>query len=423
MPSRLTIRRADVALALIAYLVFDGLSHGWFDLRWGSYASLTAFATLVCLVLVVTEGVAERRRFDRMLSPAFVVLAIFIGVVAVSASTLGAGFDFSFAKNLIIASTIIMFVRDGSGIRVVLGAAAVAGIVQLGFGAAQLVSQGMPAEGLTGFLPNHVQYGLYLSVSAIAAFPLVHASKDLRVRSVGYATIALIGIGSVASLARGAVLSAAGAVLVTAAAVMHDRKRVVLVALAVTIALTAIIGLSGRFSELAELPQAVGDVEKLDSLLTSRLQFLVGAWNMFEESPVFGAGYGRYREVWYQYVPEDILNPWSVGVPFAAHSTYLQIMAEMGLVGLVTYLLVLGTSLVTGVKASRRATGTFVRLAAASAVGCVLVFAFHGLLDNGGWHDRPFYVFVALCVAVWHSVRDADGTGEGAPAITAGAEE
>jgi O-antigen ligase len=80
------------------------------------------------------------------------------------------------------------------------------------------------------------------------------------------------------------------------------------------------------------------------------------AWRVVEDEPVVGVGTGNFKEVSARYV----LAPGSAArtdrvIDDAAvvHNTYLQVLAEMGVIGLALYLAVLGTSLGCGVAAAR----------------------------------------------------------------------
>jgi O-antigen ligase len=55
------------------------------------------------------------------------------------------------------------------------------------------------------------------------------------------------------------------------------------------------------------------------------------AWLMFKDNPVFGAGFGNYGALFLYYRPEYVLNT------LFAHNIFLQILAETGIVGIISF--------------------------------------------------------------------------------------
>jgi O-antigen ligase len=89
---------------------------------------------------------------------------------------------------------------------------------------------------------------------------------------------------------------------------------------------------------------------------TGRLDLWHIGWRMVEQNPVQGVGAGNYpvSSVHYLLEPGAIeRSDFFVGVPKVAHNTYLQLWAELGLVGLILYLLIVGFCLQSTLKAVR----------------------------------------------------------------------
>lgn len=400
-----------LGLLLVSYAVFDGMTHGRFDRTIPIAGSLSALALVAVLVLVALSGWSDAPRFSKIREPLAYALALFVGYVFISASTVGTGFDFGIGKGFVLALGTLQFVRDMRGLRVALASFALAGVAEAGMGMAQFVRVGMPDGGLTGFLANHVQFGLYLGVAIIATLPFVYYADRRWQRAVGAGLLLLEAAVLLATLARGSIIALACAVLVTALLTAGDRRRAVMALAGVGAALAAVGALSGRFARLAEIPSALGDIERLNQLLNSRLQFMLAAWNMFLERPVFGHGYGTFAGRWSDYAPARILNPWTIGVPFAAHSTYLQILAELGVVGLVSYVVPIGMSLTAAIRATVNTRPGRSRACFSAVLCALLVFVLHGTLDNSGWHDRVFWALLALGVVVGRLADEGDTAG------------
>jgi O-antigen ligase len=107
--------------------------------------------------------------------------------------------------------------------------------------------------------------------------------------------------------------------------------------------------------------------------------------------------------LWSLYAPAGIGLPGVLRLELATHSTYLQIAAEMGVVGLGLYVWLLAGGIRSAALARRRhaqvadAAGSWI---AAAILVSLLGIALHGVLDNTGWHDRVLYILLALSVAV-----------------------
>ncbi len=388
---------------MLLYVVFDGFSHGMFDVRLTASLSLTALALLVAVLLVAAEAIVDRRiPFGPPWTLAAVLVA-FIAYLYYSTWWSGGIYDLALLKNLLLFLLICSLCKDERDLAWVFGAAAAAGLFQTALGLVQ-ISQvgGLPKDGVAGVLPNHVQYAMYLALSAIAMFPFVASRRGWN-RVPAAAGLAVMVTMALLSVARGVLV--AGAVVAVAAVFLLVRERKWILAwlgglFAGGFALTLV---SGRLGTLLDLPFALGDVQRLDLLMNHRLPLLWAAWNMFTERPVLGVGYGSFPKVWAQYVPADFGNVWMKELELATHSTYLQIMAETGLVGIALYVAILFFGMRYSIGASRvfdSEKRTFVFYASVAAFLGILAIATHGILDNTGWHDRVFYIYLGLAAAL-----------------------
>src|SRR6266850_894167 len=73
-------------------------------------------------------------------------------------------------------------------------------------------------------------------------------------------------------------------------------------------------------------------------------------WAMFKKNPVFGIGYGRFRSEWSNYFDEETaLTTWNDG----NHSTIMGILAELGIIGVTTFIAILACSVMVCITAYR----------------------------------------------------------------------
>jgi len=135
----------------------------------------------------------------------------------------------------------------------------------------------------------------------------------------------------------------------------------------------------------------------------------INRWNsaiqMFEEKPVFGYGPGTYM---FKYAPFQInANRTIISTNSAdggnAHSEYLGPLAESGVLGLLTFLLIIGTVIYTAVHTYMRVTDRRLKSFVLAAFIGLVTYYIHGFLNNFLDTDKlsvPFWGFTAMIVAI-----------------------
>jgi O-antigen ligase len=121
----------------------------------------------------------------------------------------------------------------------------------------------------------------------------------------------------------------------------------------VVVAAVAVVG-AGYFSYVAS-PEIRSHVSSVGSG-TGRLDLWTVAWRMVEEEPIHGVGAGNFpvSSVHYLLQPGAIERAdYIIGSPKVAHNSYLELWAELGIVGLGLFLFVAAFCLVSGLKAAR----------------------------------------------------------------------
>ena len=95
--------------------------------------------------------------------------------------------------------------------------------------------------------------------------------------------------------------------------------------------------LSNRVSTLVSL---VDEEKKADESINQRLNFYSQALNHIIENPFFGAGIGNWK---IKSIDTNKKNIVGYQVPYHVHNDFLELAAELGLIGLGIYLLLLYT--------------------------------------------------------------------------------
>jgi len=121
------------------------------------------------------------------------------------------------------------------------------------------------------------------------------------------------------------------------------------------------------------------------------------AWHIAQDHPATGVGLGRYRETFERYHPERLDGEGTWG---NAHNVYLHQLAERGLPGLLTLLVVLGT-LLAGAWRAERARSDAWSLWAATTTAAFLVMNF----TEVAWQTEQVATFLLFVWLLGTSVR------------------
>jgi len=135
--------------------------------------------------------------------------------------------------------------------------------------------------------------------------------------------------------------------------------------------------------------------EAIGSDAAGRLLLWITAWNYFVHSPLIGVGWGNFTDLYGFDIP--ILQP---GM-YAAHNTYLQLLAETGLLGFVAFFSLVVQSWRQAWSQLRSSVDFFDRALAFGVLGALLSVLVHGFLDYllESQIATLFWVVLALLVA------------------------
>ncbi len=171
----------------------------------------------------------------------------------------------------------------------------------------------------------------------------------------------VMALAIVMSMSRGAWLGLAAGVAVIGA--LANRR--ILIALVILVFVFTLALLAGSVdllpAQLTErLSQSVDFFRLFDAsavqvtpenwAVVERMANWQAAWGMYERYPWFGVGVGNYGVAY----PDFALSGW-LEAKGHAHNVYLNMLAEMGIIGLVAYLLLLGSFFTHVFRVARRA--------------------------------------------------------------------
>lgn len=150
-----------------------------------------------------------------------------------------------------------------------------------------------------------------------------------------------------------------------------------------------------------------------DASNLERINRWQAAIRMFNDRPVVGWGPGTYQFVYapYQRSKEKTIISTNLGDQGNAHSEYLGPLAEMGLPGMLIFLLLMIVVIYQGLKIYKHGNREVKFLSMMLTLGLITYFA-HGILNNFLDTDKlsvPFWGFIAGIVAldIYHSNQES----------------
>ena len=244
--------------------------------------------------------------------------------------------------------------------------------------------------------PNRMAMTLGLVVPVALGFA-VRRETRLPMRLVAVAALGLAVGAIVVSFSRGGF---AGLLVGTAVWLLLERRfdRAALVGAAALLLLVLAPGSfwsrTGTVSTFREDASAMGRVHAWT--VASRIS---------ADRPLLGVGAGGFRVAWTQYAPPEARRA------FEAHNVFLQIIAELGWVGLFLYLCFIGAGVEGGVRAGRdKGVGWMARALVASAAGYLVCSVSAGFIGGSPY----FYALFAMAAA---AERLSSGAGVRAAAV------
>jgi O-antigen ligase len=282
------------------------------------------------------------------------------------------------------------------------------------------------------FYNDHTAYGaiIALFLPVFTGFTLSRQfNKSFRV--VSFIVLAILVTGIIFSYSRAAWLSVAGAIVVFVIIRLRIRLIWILTILIVGIGLFFMF----RFQFLDKLEKNKQDsstdfVEHVQSISNissdasnlERINRWAAAIRLFKEKPIFGWGPGTYQFVYapYQRSKEKTIISTNYGDMGNAHSEYIGPMSESGVLGMLTFLGVVITVIITGLRVYRKAENKEVKLITLMILLGLVTYYVHGLMNNFLDTDKasvPFWGFTAIIVAMdlYHSGKIITSSSQTTP--------
>ncbi len=269
---------------------------------------------------------------------------------------------------------------------------------------------------MSPFYNDHTSYGAMLAMMIPVLFGFVFSrdSYSRNIRIFTFITLVILLIAIYFSISRAAWIS----LLVALGVYLMLKFRIRLSWVLGSVFILGVLFFSFQDRILMQLERNKQDssknfvkhIQSMSNITTDasnleRINRWHSAIRMFEARPVFGWGPGSYQFVYapFQSVEDKTVISTNVGNKGTAHSEYLLILSEEGILGLVSLLTIFILISVTAVRVYREAEEAFVKkLVLLMFLGLITYFT-HAFLNNFLDTDKaavPFWGFVAAIVSL-----------------------
>jgi len=268
---------------------------------------------------------------------------------------------------------------------------------------------------MTPFYNDHTAYGAAIAmfVPFMAAFGFDrHYSFSMRVTSFIVLSILLVAV--IFSYSRAAWISIIGAFIVYL--FVTFKIKFTWIASAVIVIIISFFTFQHQIIEVLERNEqdsSTDFIEHVQSIynITSDASNLerINRWQagirMFNERPILGWGPGTYQFLYapFQRSKEKTIISTNAGDLGNAHSEYLGPMAEQGILGAVSIILIMIIGIYTGLKVNKTSKDKQVKMMSLIAVLSLITYFIHGFLNNFLDSDKasvPVWGLFAMILAL-----------------------
>ena len=280
------------------------------------------------------------------------------------------------------------------------------------------------------FYKDHTSYGATLGflLPVLVALFLFIKRENINLRFLMGLLILLFIFATVVSYTRATWLSILASLVFWIILKLKVRFEIVLVGAALLVGLFLSIRTElvmkleqNRVESSGELSEHVQSISNIttDQSNLERLNRWSCAVRMWKDKPVFGFGPGTYQFEYgrYQRSYEKTRISTDFGTMGNAHSEYLGPLAEAGVFGLLSFLLVIGTTMYTGIRVYITSKKRSIRIFSLAVLVGLVSYYLHGLMNNFLDTDKIsalFWGYTAMLVAMDIYHREDSDTGEGA---------
>lgn len=378
----------------------------------GSPTVLDASAALAILLIILGTAYIASKNTDVLRIPLVLPFMAFIVVATVSLLA-SAQPGQTIASLIRLVAQLVLFVLTFSVVQTserpqrLVFALAGAGVLPVlwGFGQIALgngvylhpvLAQEIAHPRLAGPFGEGLTLGSFLITPLLLSLALLLGERERGVRIVLSVLVVFYVVALYFTLARGPWLAFVAALYVFG--VVRYRPLIALAPLAVILALFLVPGIGQRWAPVFESPE--------QTTAANRVVRWEGAIEVFADNPILGAGFG---------VGDLEAGTRAVGRASPAHSDYLRVLADTGVLGMVTYVWLLIASGGAAVLSYQRSRSSLGKAVALSFIAVWLAFLLLRISGNIlTLQIIQYYYWSLAALAVGLAARESSNARGGA---------
>ncbi len=273
------------------------------------------------------------------------------------------------------------------------------------------------------FFSDHTSYGAVLGMFLPIIIGLAFRSDISKINRTGAWVLTIIFLGAlVLSYSRAAWISVILTLLIFVLLKLKVRFSILLFISTLTLLFIVFYwseilmkleeNRQDSSTDMAQHVQSISNISS-DASNLERINRWKSAIRMFREKPLLGWGPGTYMFQYaaWQYSHEKTMISTNFGDRGNAHSEYIGPMAESGIFGVLSYIMILITVLYTGFNNyTRKRMSRYRWLSLVVSLG-LITYVLHGFLNNFLDTDKvsiPFWGFIGLLVALDIYYKDTE---------------
>ncbi|MHC4415217.1 MAG: O-antigen ligase family protein [Planctomycetota bacterium] len=275
---------------------------------------------------------------------------------------------------------------------------------EVGFGTGEVTSQGEVRQPrLSGTIGEQNRFAQNMLMLVPLGLLMASSERLRALRLLALATAGIAGLGCALAFSRGAAVAFVLTVGVMVVMRVVTARQLALVAVATAVLLAAMPQYWTRLATIQQVTSLFSDeaggVEAADGAIRGRATEMIAAAQVFADHPVIGVGPGMFKHYSRQY--GNRLGLRRLEENRQAHSLYLGLAAETGLLGITCFAAMLGVTLYGLLRARARWADERPELANAAAAYFAALVAFMAAgLSMHMAYIRFFYLILGLSAAV-----------------------
>ncbi|MBD3156673.1 hypothetical protein GF369_02480 [Candidatus Peregrinibacteria bacterium] len=276
-----------------------------------------------------------------------------------------------------------------------------------------------PLERAFGTIGHSNHTAAYLGMNLVILLGLVHLPRFAWKRIMCWIGVGLLSIALILTASRGGIAAVVIALVLWVIYVFYttDIKKKIRTYGKIILSVLLLLFIGGLVwkTSLTSLPIVERSVSTVRYIQQGNMPDRVSWWlstiEMIQDKPLLGHGLSTYRDVYNQYRRVDYRTPNDAQdtiTPHSAHNEYLTIAAAQGIVGLLLYVMMIGSVMVYGYRALRRMKKKEDRLLLYSTGMGICVYLAQVMVSFGVVSTLfVFFTFMGLLVSMSRIDRDS----------------